>query len=440
MLAWFTMQYDRFEQQISTDSAEAAAYYRDALDYLFCMRSAAHASIDDALQCDPEFALAHCVKARVLLIEGESAAAREAAANAVALAASCGRRERQHAELVARATRNETEGTLAMVREHALSYPRDALPLSFALGVYGLIGFGGLVDQHQQQVMLLESVASAWPEDWWMQSWLGWSYVEVGQLGRGIPLLDASLEVRPDSANTAHGRAHGHYEAGDLEEGKRFLLDWMPTYGQHEPLHCHVAWHLGLLHLQEGDFATAHDIYKRYVRPDVSQALAMFTHIDCAAFSWRSRLYGCPLSQELQDEISTFAGQYFPGPGIPFVNWHTMLVLAQQDADAAAEFARAVADQATQANGLAQEVGARLCNALERFSREDYAGAAELFAVELNAAPAIGGSNAQRDAIFDTWLAALRRSGDVARSLEKAAERSVERARHLDEDWFARLA
>lgn len=433
------MQIDRFEQSISTDSAEAAEHYRDALDYLFCMRSAALPAIDAALACDPEFALAHCVRARALLIDGQAAAAKEAAAQAVLLAASCGRRERQHAELVNRVTRNETEGALAMVREHAVDYPRDALPLSFALGVYSLIGFGGLIDQHDQQLALLESVAPAWPEDWWLQSWLGWSYVEVGQIGRGNPLLDASLAVRPDSANTAHGRAHGYYEVGDLDGGKQFLLDWLPSYESHEPLHCHVAWHLGLLHLQEGNFSAAHDLYERCVRPGMSQALAMFTHIDCAAFSWRSRLYGCPLSQELQDEISAFAEQYFSRPGIPFVNWHTMLARAQQSSESAAEFAAAVEDGAASSEDSAQIVGARLCSGLERFANGDFAEAADVLGAELGRIPAIGGSNAQRDAIFDTWLVAQRRSGAVDQAQLKAAERGAERAGHLDETWFSRL-
>ena len=434
------MERDRFEQQISTDSPEAAAHYRDALDYLFCMRSAARESIEAALACDPEFALAHCVAARVSLIEGDVAAARESADKGVVLAAACSRRERQHAEFVARVTRNELDGALAMVREHATAYPRDALPLSFALGVYGLIGFGGFVDQHAQQLAFLESVAPSWPEDWWLQSWLGWSCVEAGQIARGIPLLDWSLEIRPDSANTVHGRAHGYYEIGDLQGGQTFLESWLPSYGAHEPLHCHVAWHLALLYLQDGDVQTAHELFDRHIRPSASRALPMFTHIDCAAFSWRSRLYGKPLSPAQQREIEDLAARQFADPGVPFVNWHTMLVLIQQDPDRAAEFAAAVREQASQADGLPFQISASLCTALEAFSRTEYTAAAELLAEELTRAPAIGGSNAQRDAIFNTWLAALCRAGTADVAQEKAVERAAMRAGHLDEDWFFRFS
>lgn len=247
------MYRDRFDYPLTTSSQQAAQSYVSALDHLFSMHSAARDAIDEALSADPEFALAHSVNSRVLLFEGDTPAAIAAAERGVELAAGASPRERQHADIVARVARAENDVALDLVREHALVYPRDALPLSFALGVYSLLGFGGFTDHHEQQVAILESVASQWPEDWWFLAWLGWSYVETGQWDKGIVMLDRSLELKPDNANAAHGRAHGFYEMGAAAEAQAFLESWLPGYGQHEPLHCHVAWHLALTHLQQGD-------------------------------------------------------------------------------------------------------------------------------------------------------------------------------------------
>ena len=432
-------QTDRFDYPISTPSAAAAEHYRNALDLLFCMRASARQEIEAALQHDPDFALAHCVKARVEIIEGDTPGARASAAHGLALAADATPREQQHALLVDRVTRNDNDGTLAQVLEHAQAYPRDALPLSFALGVYSLLGFGGFTDHRERQVALLESVAPAWPQDWWLQGWLGWSYAEVGEVSRGVPLLDESLAARPDNANTAHGRAHAYYEAGDLEGGKQFLEAWMPGYYPNEPLHCHVAWHLALLHLQEGDFTRAHDLYESHIRPSVSQALPMFTHIDCAAFAWRSELCGRPLSTQLLAEIYDFAQANFNRPGIPFVNWHTALSLLTGAPAQVREFADQVTAQAAQADALVMHTSAQLCTALAELAEGDCASAADRILDALDDTACIGGSNAQRDGVINTGIAALVMADRMEEATSLNASRSAQRAAHMDGAWLQRL-
>jgi hypothetical protein len=56
---------------------------------------------------------------------------------------------------------------MALLREHVAEFPRDALVLSLALGVFGLLGFSGRADFHEAQLALLETLAPRWDEDWW---------------------------------------------------------------------------------------------------------------------------------------------------------------------------------------------------------------------------------------------------------------------------------
>ena len=196
---------DRFDQPVSAASAQAVERNDDAVDRIFALQPGAEALVDEALAADADFALAHCTKARALLQNGDGAGGRRWAKRAQELAAPLSERERSHAEIVCRAIHGESATALRMVREHAAAWPRDAVPFSFALGVYGLLGFGGFKDFEAQQVALLESVASAWgDEDWWYLAARGWALVEVGESERGIAMLERALDRNAANANAVH--------------------------------------------------------------------------------------------------------------------------------------------------------------------------------------------------------------------------------------------
>jgi hypothetical protein len=90
-----------------------------------------------------------------------------------------------------------------MVRSHAAVYPRDALPLSLALGVFGLLGFNGQLDHHEAQLALLQELAPAWGKDWWFLGYLGRAYIETGAVEAGTRLVERSLGGNPRHAHAA---------------------------------------------------------------------------------------------------------------------------------------------------------------------------------------------------------------------------------------------
>ena len=435
------MQTDRYDLPITTASPEALALYEETLDRLFAMQPGGDALIDTALALDPDFALGHCAKARTLMTAGDAQAGRGAARRGRDLATGLSPRERSHAAIVCMVLHGEpTESALGAVREHAAAYPRDPVPLSFALGVYGLLGFGGFRDFPARQVDLLEGVAPAWGDDWWYLSSLGWAYVEAGRAEVGIPLLEGALELNPDNANAVHGRAHGYYEQGAAAEGEAFIADWLPGYSRAAPLHGHLAWHQALFALQRGDVERAVSIYRTSIAPEASLALPMFTMIDCAAFAMRCTLYGHPLPVAERRAVAAFAEREFPKPGGPFVNVHGALarVLAERPAAVEAWVAgveAALAD-GRQASG---PVVAEVCRAVAAFGEGRYADAARILDPPLAELPRLGGSAAQRDAYIDLAIAAHRLAGNDAAARAIAEERSVTRAGHLGADWLARL-
>lgn len=434
------MQRDRFGQAVSTPSARAAELNDAAIDRLFALQGGAPALIDAALGEDPEFALAHCTKARVLLQQGDAAAGRQWASRGRELAARLPQRERRHAEAVCLAVHGDSNA-LQVVRGHAAAYPRDAVPLSFALGVYGLLGFGGFNDFHAQQVALLESVAPAWGEDWWFLSSLGWAYVEVGRTVEGIALLDKALALNPGNANAVHGRAHGYYEQGASAEGEAFIDAWLPSYDRSAVLHGHLAWHQALFALQRGDAERALAIYRDAVSPAASAALPLFTLIDGASFALRSVLYGQPLTTAERGALADFATRHFPKPGVPFANVHLAMVHAAAGQPVALALlckdVGAALAAGRQASGAVVE---RVCSAVAAYLRADYAAAAALLDTAMPALERLGGSHAQRDVLIDLTIAAHLCAGATATAMAVAERRWTRRAGHLDQTWLRRMA
>src|SRR5205823_2303655 len=163
---------DRFGLPLTTQSTRAAEDYIRAVDLLLSANFGAEALLDAALAADPDFALAHIARARLLQMLSRVAEAKGAAAAARALAGRITARERAHIETVALVVDGAGPQAMASLEGHAAEYPRDALPLSLALGVFGLFGFSGRLDHHEAQLAFLEQLAPRWGEDWWFLTYL----------------------------------------------------------------------------------------------------------------------------------------------------------------------------------------------------------------------------------------------------------------------------
>lgn len=431
---------DRFDQPLTVASEGAADAYIDALDLMFASEPGAPERIAAALEADPEFALGYCVHARALLLEGRTGDARAAVQRARTLADTATTREQAHVEIVARATEGAAAEALALLGEHVDAHPRDALPLSLALGVYGLLGFGGFVDHYERQVALLERVAPHWGEDWWFDTYLGWAYVETGDCARGIPLLDRALAARATNANAAHARAHGYYETGGAAEGDAFIEDWLPCYDRGAILHCHLCWHRAVFALQLGEPDRALAIYRDGIAPGVSLTLPMFTMIDGAAFAWRAALQGHPLSPEELRALAAFTDERFRKAGVPFANVHAAFALAAAGEHAAlAETLQNVSEAAAAGRQVCGDLAARLCDAIAAYAAGNHAAAAQTLCAVQPEIFRIGGSHAQCDVFLDTLIAARLHSGARDETLDVVRARSRVRTPHLDEAWMDRL-
>ena len=153
---------DRFGLPITTQSPQAADSYNRAVDLLLSANIGAEALLDAALAADPEFALAYLVRARLCQMQARIPEAKEAAGKARRLRDHASTREQGTIDVIALTIDGAGPQAMARLEAHIAEYPRDALALSPALGVFGLLGFSGRIDHHEAQLALLQRLAPQW--------------------------------------------------------------------------------------------------------------------------------------------------------------------------------------------------------------------------------------------------------------------------------------
>jgi tetratricopeptide (TPR) repeat protein len=333
--------------------------------------SANHGAEDQfrrAIACDEALAVAHVALARTLQVQHQPDEAKAAAARARELASALPHRERSHVNALATVIDGGSVAGLAAVKEHLATYPRDAMVLAPCTGVFGLIGFSGRAGREAELLALLDPLADAYGDDWWFESALAFAQAEVGEIERAHAIIERSLALHPRNANAAHIRSHVYYEAGEREAGLAYLEEWWPDYPKESLLHCHLSWHIALWQLALGKprmrGASTAPTCAPASPPGRRSTRSPTPPRSCCARRWRARA-----RPELWRELSQYATQWFPSPGIAFADVHGAGACVAGDAEALAKIIE-------RAKGPARDAVAPLARAFGAFSRSDWAEAA----------------------------------------------------------------
>ncbi len=414
------MAEDRYGLSLSTSSAAAVQAYVDGVDRFLAAREDSEAAFDRALAADPAFALAHIGRARSLQLHGRGAEAQAAAAQARALTGSLGRREHQHVEALALAVAGQGARALALVREHVAEFPRDAMALAAANGVYGLIGFSGRVERNEDLLALLDGVAPAYGADWWFLGAHGFARTEALGWKAGAPLIERALELAPRNAHAAHAFAHVLYEQGVDEPGAAFVEGWMAGYARAAPLHCHISWHQALFELGRGRPDRALAVYEASIRPGSSLGPPFSTVVDSASLLWRRELAGAARRPEAWSAVAAHARASFPAVGLAFLDVHCAVALAAAgDGEGLERWVSRLRQADAEGRVPGGSVVPIVAEAMGAFATGRYEETIVALAPVLDQLVRVGGSGAQRDLFEHTLLAAYLRTGraDAAQAL-----------------------
>lgn len=428
---------------ISTDSPNAARLYREGVDLLLSAWPGTMETLQQAIEADPDFALAHAALARGQAIRAQMPEAKARIALASEIVNRHGTaRERSHVATLALAINGQGAKALEAALAHAESWPRDVIILSLPLGAFGLFAFSGMTDHDQARADLCERHARHFEaDDWWFLTYRGWSHAENGAVRLGRDLAQRAVALRPANANGAHALSHAMFEDGAGPEAEAFITGWLPTYDRSGVLHGHIAWHEALTALERGDPGRALAIYEHHVQPSVSLGTPINIMTDTASLLWRLKAYGYEVPAGMWDRAKAYAESKFPSPGFAFADAHIGLLAAATGDKAGADeridvLTRLVEDGAFAAGPVVPAV----CRAALAFADGDYAACVRILEPMAGEVARIGGSGAQREVIEDTLLLALMRSGEAVKARDLLDERLHRRPSPRDTLWRSEVA
>lgn len=411
------MQRDRFGLEISTASAVARDAYVEACDAVLSAGAGGEAAFARALEADPSFALARVGLARAQFVLAKVPMARASAIAARQMAANATERERSHVDALCLGIEGKPVDALAATRAHLSRWPKDAMVLGPATGVFGLIGFSGRQEREPEQLELLDTLEPALGGEWWFDCVRAFALEECGRIEDARRLIERSMAANPRNAHGAHIKAHVLYEAGEDAAALEYLEGWLPAYEREGLMHCHISWHVAMCALALGKLDRAWEVYRNQVHPGGSWGPPINAVTDGVAFLWRAELAGEPRRADLWREMREYGEENFASPGIAFVDVHAAVALAATGGDVA-ELSAALAQREAAGKAPAGSVVRRLADAFAAYARGDWPDAIRRFEEALPETVRIGGSRAQRDLAAYTLLAAYLKDGraDEARA------------------------
>ena len=423
------MLQDRYGLELSTSSEAARDAYVDAVDRMLGAYGLVEETLTQAIEADPDFALAHAAVARQHQLMARGREARDVAEKAMELAAGATAREQQHVAIIHHLVSGQIPQSLAMTREHLNAYPRDAFVLNPATGVFGSIGFSGRVDREPELLALLEPLAPHYGDDWWFQTVHAFALVETGQWERGRDLALASLDQRADNPHAAHTLAHALYEGGADDEATEFMAGFLPESDRASLMHCHNWWHYSLLLLMTGQTDAAWEAFSQNCLPGHTDSPSINVMTDSASFLWRAELAGVARDEAAWEVVRSYFEENFRRP-IVFVDAHAGLAYAALGESEALEACIDQLQELGEAGKLpAETVAATLTRGYQAYAAAQWDTSIGILEPVIDEVVRIGGSRAQRDLVLNTLLSAYVKAGrgDEAHALLNSADRQPSR-------------
>ncbi|GLY16597.1 hypothetical protein Kisp01_36120 [Kineosporia sp. NBRC 101677] len=385
-------------------TAESAAIFNRGLERVMRLEAGAEDLLREALEHDPDFALAHAALAMLGHEAGATANVQASLAEAKrAIQVRGDDRERSFVDVIDRRVSDVRRSGAQALIAHIAAYPRDVLAVSAAVPT---IAFSGVTDLQQEAWALVEGLAPAYGDHWWYISLLAFTRQEQSRFEEAALLAESALACEPSSGHAVHAQTHVMYETGQHDEGRVWLDHWVTETGRSAGYRAHFAWHAALHELALGDLDAVRRRYKAHLAPPAVTGVRAL--IDSASLLWRWRLVG-DQPPSAAPVIEAIGPALLKTPQTPFIALHAAIALtANNDAAGLAEL-REHALGSSEAAMHTLVVAA--CEALTAVVQENWSHAAQILEDLYPKLDNIAGSAAQREVFQDTLIHCLVQDG-----------------------------
>jgi tetratricopeptide (TPR) repeat protein len=396
----------------ASDPAAVATFNR-AVEQLVSLSGDPVALAEEALIADPGFPLARVLHAYLALYSTSALGfdrAQDILAGLDPWNLEAGERELLHALAAQSWAKGEWDRAASFLERALLHDPHDLLALKVAQDLYFFIG------QQRELREVVDRVQRAWPStnpgSGFVRGIHAFGLEENGDLEEAREQARLALEENPRDIWAVHAQAHVFDTGGFPGPGIEFLRDsaqyWSTSY-----FAIHLWWHMALWHLDLLEFDDALEIYDGPLRG--ARSAQWLDVADAASLLWRLRLFGV----DVQDRARTLAADIVGILGQPvyvFNDWHA--VMAAGLAGERDLWQRLILDNRGVTSGTnsraIDQAGLELLEGFAAFADGDAGGAFHRLVGIRPMAHVVGGSNAQRDVIEQTLIAAAARSGDFS--------------------------
>lgn len=430
------MQQDAQGNAISAGSAEVARAYDNVTDGYLRYRFDTAQRQKALLAADPEFGMAHVLKAAFLLLGYKQAfitLAKDAIAEAERLTAKATPREQAHVAALSAWAGNEMDRALSIWEQIVAEHPRDIL--AFRLHHFCAFWLG----RPETMLARVEGVLPRWGQDMpgfgSVLACRSFANEECGNYTVAEAAGRDAIALDPGDLWAAHAVAHVLEMQGRRSEGIAWIQKLEPNWEGGNNIMHHLWWHRAMYHLEHRDFDQVLSLYDtrfRNLDSPVTQAQPDL-YIDvqnAASMLFRLSLHGVEAGArwvELADKAEARIGDTLSAFTLP----HWMMALCGAGRWEAGERMLAALRDAARANAgtngpLVARYALPVSEAVLKHARGDYAGAVAAMRPALQGMYRLGGSHAQQDVLEQLFLHSAMKAGltaDARMLLERVAGR-----------------